>query len=98
VKQGCRATIMATSVRAPFAGCIIKRDLNLPLHLLSLPQLTMFRTAARSFAASAWRRSDSILSAEARQTAVNISQAQGIGQRGFLDGNNSTHNNLWKPN
>jgi cysteine synthase A len=47
----------------------------------------MFRTAARSFAASAWRSAESISQLEAaNQTAINISKAQGIGQRGFLDG------------
>jgi hypothetical protein len=79
---------MATS--GPSAICRLhhRERSELPLHVQSLPLLTMFRTAARSFAASAWRRSDGILSAEARQTAINISEAQGIGQRGFLDGNN----------
>jgi cysteine synthase A len=41
----------------------------------------MFRTAARGFAASAWRAADAH-----QQTAINISKAQGIGHRGFLDG------------
>lgn len=48
----------------------------------------MFRTAARSFAASAWRNAESFSQLEAaHQTAINISKAQGVGQRGFLDGN-----------
>ena len=47
----------------------------------------MFRTAARGFATSARRGAEIIGSAEAQQTALNISKAQGIGQRGFLDGN-----------
>jgi len=47
----------------------------------------MFRTAARSFAASAWRSAESLSQIEAaHHTAINISKAQGIGQRGFLDG------------
>jgi hypothetical protein len=49
----------------------------------------MFRTAARGFAASAWRSAESIgqiQSDAVHQTAVNISKAQGIGQRGFIDG------------
>jgi hypothetical protein len=47
----------------------------------------MFRTAARGFAASAWRTAESIGQIEAaQQTAINISKAQGIGQRGFIDG------------
>jgi len=47
----------------------------------------MFRTAARSFAASAWRNAESLSQIEAaHQTAINISKAQGIGQRGFIDG------------
>ncbi|EAT77192.2 hypothetical protein SNOG_15527 [Parastagonospora nodorum SN15] len=48
----------------------------------------MFRTAARGFAASAWRSAESIgqiQSDAVHQTAVNISKAQGIGQRGFID-------------
>ncbi|EDU44051.1 cysteine synthase (O-acetylserine (Thiol)-lyase) [Pyrenophora tritici-repentis Pt-1C-BFP] len=46
----------------------------------------MFRTAARSIAASAWRNAESFSQIEAaHQTAINISKAQGIGQRGFID-------------
>jgi hypothetical protein len=48
----------------------------------------MFRTVARSFAATALRSAESISQIEAaQQTAINISKAQGIGQRGFIDGN-----------
>ena len=48
----------------------------------------MFRTAARSFAVSARRGAESISQLEAaHQTAIGISKAQGIGRRGFLDGN-----------
>jgi hypothetical protein len=49
----------------------------------------MFSTAARRFGASAWRSAESIGQIEteaARQTAINISKAQGVGQRGFIDG------------
>jgi hypothetical protein len=50
----------------------------------------MFRTVARSFAATALRSAESISQIEAaQQTAINISKAQGIGQRGFIDGNNT---------
>lgn len=46
----------------------------------------MFRTAARSFAASARRGAESVSQFEAaHQTAIGISKAQGIGQRGFID-------------
>jgi len=47
----------------------------------------MFRTAARSFAVSALRRPESVSQFEAaHQTAIDISKAQGVGQRGFIDG------------
>lgn len=47
----------------------------------------MFRTAARSFAATALRSAESPSQVEAlKQTAINISKAQGVGQRGFIDG------------
>lgn len=47
----------------------------------------MIRTAARGFVASAWRGAETLGSIEAaHQTAIGISKAQGIGQRGFLDG------------
>jgi hypothetical protein len=70
-----------------FTGCIIEGSLNSSPHVLSLLLFTMFRTAARSFAVSAWRSAESLGQLEAAsQTAINISKAQGIGQRGFLDG------------
>jgi cysteine synthase len=48
----------------------------------------MFRTAVRSFAVSAWRNAESFSQLEAaHQTAINISKAQGVAQRGLLDGN-----------
>lgn len=51
----------------------------------------MFRTAARSFAVSARRSAESATSFEAaHQTAIGISKAQGVGQRGFLDGKASS--------
>ncbi len=51
------------------------------------PSIIMFRTASRRFAASAWRSIESASQLEAaHQTAINISKAQGVGQRGFLDG------------
>jgi hypothetical protein len=81
------ATIATSGSKRQFTGCIIEGSLNSPLHVLSLSLLIMFRTAARSFAASAWRSAESISQLEAaNQTAINISKAQGIGQRGFLDG------------
>ncbi|KAF1363554.1 PALP-domain-containing protein [Lizonia empirigonia] len=45
----------------------------------------MFRTAARQFAATARRSADAVSYEANHQTALNISRAQGIGQRGFLD-------------
>lgn len=46
----------------------------------------MFRTAARQFAASARRTADAVSFEANHQTSIGISKAQGIGQRGFLDG------------
>lgn len=47
----------------------------------------MFRTASRSFAVSAWRSAESLSQLEAAyQTGINVSKAQGVGQRGFIDG------------
>lgn len=47
----------------------------------------MFRTAPRRFAASLYRSAESLSQLEASyQTGINISKAQGIGQRGFIDG------------
>ena len=52
----------------------------------------MFRTAARGFATSARRGAESLSQLEAaHQTAIGISTAQGIGQRGFLDGKNEQY-------
>ena len=47
----------------------------------------MFRTAPRRFAASLGRSADALSQLEASyQTGINISKAQGIGHRGFIDG------------
>lgn len=88
-RQGSRAAI-ATSlvVSALIFGYIIAR---VPLSVTSI-QDTMFRTAARSFATTAWRSAETLGQIEAaQQTAISISKAQGIGQRGFLDGNTLGH-------
>ena len=77
-------------IRRPADGIIANLELELSrlstwCGIFTVP--TMFRTAARSFATSARRGAESIGSVEAaQQTALNISKAQGIGQRGFLDG------------
>lgn len=48
---------------------------------------TMFRTASRSFTASIWRSAENLSQLEASYaTGINISKAQGVGQRGFIDG------------
>jgi hypothetical protein len=66
---------------------IISTVLSLPLLDPTSNSVNMLRTAARSFAASAWRSAESVSQLEAaHQTAIGISKAQGIGQRGFLDG------------
>jgi cysteine synthase A len=46
----------------------------------------MFRTAARQFAASARRSAEAVSFEANHQTAIGISKAQGISQRGLLDG------------
>lgn len=82
--QGSYATI-ATSLFA----CIILQ-LEVVLHIV---QCNMFRTTARRLAAaSTWPGPQSKAQIEAaQQTAINISKAQGIGQRGFLDGTFTTY-------
>lgn len=52
----------------------------------------MLRTAPRRFAASLWRSAESLSQIEASyQTGINISKAQGIGHRGFIDGTIRIH-------
>jgi len=79
--QGSYATI-ATSLFA----CIILR-LEVFLHIV---QCNMFRTTARRLAAASTSQSKAQIEA-AQQTTINISKAQGIGQRGFLDGTFTTY-------
>ncbi|KAF2276528.1 PALP-domain-containing protein [Westerdykella ornata] len=46
----------------------------------------MFRTASRRFAATVWRSAEHLAQIEAAyQTGINVSKAQGVGQRGFID-------------
>lgn len=47
----------------------------------------MFRTQALRLAATAWRAAESVSSIEAaQQYTIAVSKAQGITQRGFIDG------------
>jgi len=48
---------------------------------------TMFRTPIRRFAATAWRAAESVAEIDAaQQYRINVSKAQGICQRGLIDG------------
>jgi hypothetical protein len=59
------------------------------LQLFCSPRATMFQTASRRIAATALRRAESINVAQIEanyKVGLNVSRAQGVGQRGLLDG------------